>query len=177
MFWNILFSTVGWALGCPNPFRHYVPWKRPTGVLGWVLAHYFRWQNRYQLAHGGKGGFAHKGQHLSSLLNPAMPTVLVSNHIAFADPHALLEPLFDAGIQAQWLAGVEPFEAPLKCFHLTGNGSFSIDRGDYGSGRPCSTLSGCWPNTIRPWWFFQKVKPLPHPKYSAVFAWSGGFIA
>ncbi len=71
----------------------------------------------------------HNAANLACLQYPSQPTVLVCNHIGFADPHALLEPLFDAHIETRWLAGVEPFESPIKAFHLTGNGSFSIDRG------------------------------------------------
>ena len=113
-----------------NPYRHYQPWHSNNPLLKPVLWQYFRWQNKVQLNKMGVTSVvvASEGQ-LACVKNPKQPTVIICNHIGFADPHALLEPLFDAHINTRWMAGVEPFESPVKAFHLTGNGSFSIDRG------------------------------------------------
>lgn len=115
----------------PDPFRFY-PARHSA-----FWAPYFQWINRTLLNHQFKmpntllmcqpnAEFSKK-----TLANLEHPTMVVVNHINFADPQVVLEQAQIAKTPLWWMAGVEPFERMkgVQTFHLSNCGTFSLDRG------------------------------------------------
>lgn len=120
-----LYATV------PDPFRFY-PARHSR-----FWAPYFQWINRTLLNHQFKMPktlmLCQPGAEFSrtTLANLQHPTMVVCNHINFADPQVVLEQAQIAKTPLWWMAGIEPFERlrGVQTFHLSNCGTFSLDRG------------------------------------------------
>jgi 1-acyl-sn-glycerol-3-phosphate acyltransferase len=113
----------------PDPFRF-----RPPKITLWLYGYFYLLNlyllhPKFQLTRLNIS--PQDFQRFKASHSPGKSTLMLLNHVNFMDPHIMVELTVHAGMPAQWLAGIEPFDSGNGIFgwHIQRMGAFSIDRG------------------------------------------------